>query len=272
MMTKREFLDMIHGWPDDRPMLFAGQTGVTAHVVGLQHTADVLSVKLGWTNPEGGPPGPGNPPQPVDIRVVRESTGPKGPVMVVEPMERGDVLEDVVACAHRQVNSWCLLNNIALPTVEVLDHRPEGARQHEGLYKWSSKTVQIYSVGCPVNSDQSWPRWLRDYSPLGVLAHEYGHHVHQELKRKRVDRLFYDCRCSVEQPVSVYARTENDEDFAEAIRLFITNPYLLQEKCPRRYEFLTDTLKLVQIDWRDWKTCLDNPTLEEKVRRREWPV
>lgn len=206
----------------------------------------------------------------VSINKVRAaSTG--GPVRVIASRDTRDLLEEQVYLVRLQAESWCLLNTMTLPTIEVIDHRPIGSDNTHGWYRWDDEMIQIYSIGCPTNSDESFPRAMKDYSPLGCLAHEVGHHAHKMLKRKRVDRLYYDVRCSTEQPASIYARTKPEEDFAETARLFITNPDLLRYACPRRHAFMIEVLKLLPIEHRDWHEILScMPNIVFKLDKREF--
>lgn len=84
----------------------------------------------------------------------------------------------------------------------------------------------------------SFPGYKADMTPVGVLAHETGHHVDELLGS---DRPLTGWRA--EAPVSGY-EPDRAERFAEAFRLFVTNPDLLRAGRPVRWAHLTEVLGL----------------------------
>lgn len=89
--------------------------------------------------------------------------------------------------------------------------------------------------------------WKSDLTAAGVTCHETGHHIDHCLdypsdKWRRIE----------ERPVSGY-RPNREEDFAEAMRLFILNPDLLYQAWPIRFGLLErEGLRpIVNLGWEE---------------------
>lgn len=94
--------------------------------------------------------------------------------------------------------------------------------------------------------DSPYSRWRgkSDLTPTGVACHEVGHIVHIRLLREgrqdlnnRIKQLWTTDR---KHAITSYARTLPREDFAEAHRLWATNPGLLKELSPERWELQSE--------------------------------
>jgi hypothetical protein len=103
----------------------------------------------------------------------------------------------------------------------------------------------------------TYPGYKADLTPYGVICHEFGHHVDHVLggargisKRKAWNEVINN-----EEEISGY-EPNCMEAFAEAFRLFLTNPGLLKEGRPERWEYFTETLKLTPPHSSSWKTVL----------------
>jgi hypothetical protein len=188
-----------------------------------------------------------------------------------EPEEkRVDRLREALDAARDQMFKWCDDHQLARPKVDYLEDRhPLMPPGDLGYYYRETQTVMVHITACPIPSDTDVVGWLRDYSPIGVMAHEFGHHVNQLLGWKKLMRRYYDVRCSTEKVVSSYGALQDTEDFAEAFRLFITNPGLLALTSSRRYMFLAQDLEFGTPDNLDWKSILaSHPNLIEEVEGR----
>jgi len=88
----------------------------------------------------------------------------------------------------------------------------------------------------------SYPGYIADRTPFGVIAHEIGHHVDCLMGEERGHTYFSDFSKRIkaesgEKPITSYA--PNDAEwFAEMMRLFITNPNLLREIRPKTFDIL----------------------------------
>lgn len=92
-----------------------------------------------------------------------------------------------------------------------------------------------------------------DLSPTGVIAHEVGHIVHFALKglRRDPDAVALNNRARElyttdrKHGITSYARTHWHEDFAEAHRLWCTNPDRLKELSESRWELHREIYRLL---------------------------
>lgn len=96
----------------------------------------------------------------------------------------------------------------------------------------------------------SFPGYKADLTPVGVVAHETGHHVDDVTGRRP---LGYGWRN--EERVSGY-EPNRAESFAEAFRLFVTNPDMLRAGRPARWAHLTEGLGLVPGPLTPWDEVL----------------
>jgi hypothetical protein len=126
-------------------------------------------------------------------------------------------------------------------------------------YDRATRGIDVYcDCARPPSIDPklTWPGWIEDFTVLGALCHELAHHVQNLRGWKRVGRIMYNSYMQ-ESPVSKYAKQSRSEDFAECLRLFITNPDLLRVICPMRHELFTETLKYQPTEKRTWREILD---------------
>lgn len=91
-----------------------------------------------------------------------------------------------------------------------------------------------------------------DLTVPGIAAHETGHHLHSE---SDVSMLTVRDAFVGEPSVSGY-EPHPGESFAEAARLFILNPLLLLEGRPKRFDFMTDVVKVRPVHTTPWRDVL----------------
>lgn len=83
----------------------------------------------------------------------------------------------------------------------------------------------------------SFPGYKADLTPAGVVAHETGHHVDALTNHKPLVGWGAEARVTSYEP-------DRAESFAEAFKLFVTNPDLLRVGRPVRWRHLTEVLGL----------------------------
>lgn len=126
--------------------------------------------------------------------------------------------------------------------------------------------VTCLPVDRPAYRSWSYPCWKTDRTAVGVVAHEVGHHIERVLQQSGVltpethgpewRRVMKGKRVSGYEPVP-------SEAWAETLRLFILNPYLLKFAIPRRYKFVRQFLK--PSEQRTWRAVLlDHPAYCEQ--------
>lgn len=180
---------------------------------------------------------------------------------------------------------WLMLNSLPFPDRIYFDRESaNAARRVEdpqskhllrpewlGVYQrtwpggWNAIAVDVNSCHTerrvrPKTSEPFWhaPGAHIDYTPFGVFCHEVGHHVDYILHPKAYSRQngFQEV---VDNEEEVSGCEHNVlESFAEAIRLFITNPDLLRQGRPDRYEYLTRGMGLKPRHNRGWRVVLRN--------------
>lgn len=135
-----------------------------------------------------------------------------------------------------------------------------------GYYVSATKRAHVFVDKCRPPSTTAyswtWPGYKADLTVLGVTAHEAGHHVsafHPKVKQRDLRRLYKELVVG-EKPLTSYAATCTEEDIAESVKLFITNPTLLWELRPLRYGVLALNLELRPVVTQHWREVLaDSP-------------
>lgn len=100
----------------------------------------------------------------------------------------------------------------------------------------------------------SWPGYMVDRTPFGVYCHELGHYVDDLCSRKGTDFAQAMRKASGEAKLTNYC-PNTAEWLAEMMRLFITDPDLLQAVRPRTYESLVGA-GLLPSELRPWQDVL----------------
>lgn len=142
-----------------------------------------------------------------------------------------------------------------------------------GLYLDVTRCAKVFLDRCREPSNLSWDRtgWKYDHTPVGVAAHELGHHVSLCVRgmmypsRSTQYAVWREC-VEGESPTSSYGCTRTEEDIAESVMLFVTNPELLQLGWPRRYWMLTNAYGLCPVETRSWREVLASPKYEGLVQ------
>jgi hypothetical protein len=186
---------------------------------------------------------------------------------------------------------WLRLNGLPLPNT-VAFSREEHARlnptKFEKLWlgfhvsKRGKSHIAVSVEDCdfsnrfqtPVGWFVQAPGSFEDYSPIGVFCHEVGHHVDYALNPRAYSRSKASGFPSVVDDEEEVSRGEYNvhESFAEAIRLFVTNPDLLRRGRPERWEHIVGKLKLKPLHDEPWQRVLSKAPLYVKRSVVEWLV
>jgi hypothetical protein len=118
-----------------------------------------------------------------------------------------------------------------------------------GYYSELSKMVVVDADACAVPARgvmRSWsfPGYSVDRTPVGVLAHEVGHYIDHMWNFP--SSLFDFSAPTIKREVVSSYEPNATERFAETMRLFITNPALLEHWRPERYRYLVRNTGLAQ--------------------------
>lgn len=164
-------------------------------------------------------------------------------------MTKGQLLFD----GEIRVVQWCKKNGISPPVVEVhsIGKCPFGvcAYYRDGKIDiWPGMCAAVGTAG----RQWSYPGYVVDRTPFGVLAHELGHHVDGQ-HGAAGGNLSHEWRPIDPEPLTGYCPNDN-EWFAEIFRLFVTNPDLLASVRPRVFRLFDRQWNSVES--RDWRTVL----------------
>lgn len=154
------------------------------------------------------------------------------------------------------IETWCVMNEVDPPTVrESTDPETFGTCAY---YRDEVIYISVHACAGVGMAGRAWsyPGYVVDRTPYGVLAHELGHHVDGAhgpaggvlgpLWRKETG----------EQQITGYCDNDN-EWFAEIFRLFVTNPSLLEQLRPRTYAKLIKQWPKRAM-WASWESVLSD--------------
>lgn len=151
---------------------------------------------------------------------------------------------------------FCEANRLSLPAV---DEQPGASWRFRGTCAYYRRDVITIcpSVCAPPGTggrQWSWPGYVVDRTPYGVIQHELGHHVDYTLSD---DKGAYGGDFSVklrrltgEDRITSYC-PNTWEWFAEIFRLYVTNSDLLRALRPRTHEQLRAIYRpVIDVPWR----------------------
>jgi hypothetical protein len=134
---------------------------------------------------------------------------------------------------------WCNLNCVKPPEIKIWYSDPP----FDTCAYYRDDLISIWPHECArigVSARQwSYPGYVVDRTPYGVLQHELGHHV-DEAKTYRRGILSSKWREATGE-LKLTSYCDNDmEWFAELFRLFVSNPDLLQILRPKIYRLMIE--------------------------------
>jgi len=171
------------------------------------------------------------------------------------------------------LEKFCNANNLVMPAIKKV--ASENWRFGRTCAYYRPTTITICESLCASASHGkplwSWPGYVIDRTPYGVLAHELGHHADCATGTQAGpywSTYATDIRqASREERLTNYC--PNDAEwFAEMFRLFITNPSLLAALRPRTHDRLRKTWVPVVAD--GWEKVLgDAPEwIQDQAHRK----
>lgn len=152
------------------------------------------------------------------------------------------------------IHSWCDANGVPRQTVSKMTGEPTfcvcAYYRDNKIFIWVHSCAAIGLAGrC-----WSYPGYVVDRTPYGVLAHETGHHV-EKAHGSEGGIVAQQWRYQTwEPPITSYAPNHN-EWFAEMFRLFLTNPDLLSKIRPKTYALMIERWPN-RIETRPWQEVL----------------
>lgn len=179
---------------------------------------------------------------------------------------------DLFDRGRAHIARWCALNVVELPRITTRTGRPTFgvcAYYRDGeITIWVNACAAIGRVG----RQWSYPGYVVDRTPYGVLAHELGHHVDRQHGPNG------GFRSHVWRPLDAAALTgycpNDNEWFAELFRLFVTNPDLFRRVRPKIADlFFNDWGHIAET--RSWRVVLaESPrhiaAAQNKIPKLRW--
>ncbi len=158
---------------------------------------------------------------------------------------------DLFVRGWKHVYAWCAVNGVSVPEiVEGGDPRDFGTCAY---YRDGVIYIDVSACARPGTAGRawSWPGYVVDRTPYGVLAHELGHHV-DRAHGPGGGVLSHLWRPLDMAPLTSYCPNDN-EWFAELFRLFVTNPDLFRRVRP----------KIADLFFGEWPSVVETRTWAE---------
>lgn len=181
---------------------------------------------------------------------------------------------DMLATGIELVWAWCEANGFRVPAVKTYEREEWRIASTCAYYR--PETIHIARDRCShvgtANRAWSYPGYITDRTPYGVMAHELGHHV--DYVRSGVKGAYggdfsVTMRAESREPKLTSYCPNDWEWFAEMFRLFVTNPTLLLAVRPKTFMLMVNA-GLRPVNPRPWRVVLkDAPprTLEMAERK-----
>lgn len=174
-------------------------------------------------------------------------------------MVPGQSKEALYKRGHARALDFCLKNKIKMPEM-----RPTGRDvwRFDGTcayYRPTYIAICVEKCAAPGFGGRlwSWPGYVVDRTPFGVIQHELGHHVDIVMSGETKGYMgSYSARMrewAKEDPITTYCPNYG-EWFAEIFRLFVTNADLLRLLRPESYALLRE--RFTPVSHKDWRTEL----------------
>lgn len=140
------------------------------------------------------------------------------------------------------IERFCIANSLTVPPVHVV---PSSEWHFRECAYYRPIYINICLEKCAsigqTGPAWSYPGYVADRTPYGVLAHELGHHA-DRTRSTRTGAYFGDysleTRRAANEPRLTGYCPNDAEWFAEHFRLFVTNPDLLRLIRPRTFALL----------------------------------
>lgn len=161
------------------------------------------------------------------------------------------------------IKRFCEVNGLEVPEIRIAD-RATWAFSVCAYYRPTYIAICIEKCALVGKAGMQWsfPGYIADRTPYGVLAHEIGHHV--DVMRGRTARMregtyFSEYSTAIRKESGEKKLTSycpNDAEwFAEMMRLFITNPTMLATLRPRTFNILWN-VGFRHVEPRPWNEVL----------------
>jgi hypothetical protein len=161
---------------------------------------------------------------------------------------------ELLELGRKHIYQWCDINGF--------EKGPDIRAHWEGICPFGvcayyrNSVIDIWPNMCAAvgmaGRQWSYPGYVVDRTPFGVLAHELGHHI-DNAGGPAGGELSHILRPIDPKPLTSYCPDDN-EWFAELFRLFVTNPDLLKAVRPKIFPHFDSRWKSVET--RPWREVL----------------
>jgi hypothetical protein len=201
--------------------------------------------------------------------------------------------DDLVDAGRARIDLFCSANSVPVPALFRVNtdrwhfgacafYRPDCDRYRKYFGVEDGLGKDGYGLGINVcvplcatpcgdteSRNWSWPGSVTDRTPYGVLCHELGHHCDWLTGDKKGEYYSEYCErvkdAAREPGVTSYADENPAEWFAEAFRVFVTNPALLRCLRPKTFSALEGKwVPVGSVD--DWRKPLGSNVPDRVIR------
>jgi hypothetical protein len=171
--------------------------------------------------------------------------------------------QEMLAKGIERVKAFCELNSdkLFVPSVTVLSKSEWRFSSTCAYYRPTNIVICPDRCATIGKAGRAWsyPGYMIDRTPFGVMAHELGHHVDWALSTPEARGSYggdfsMQMRLATNEPKLTGYCPNDWEWFAEMFRLFVTNSDLLRAVRPKTYTQLVSHLKPVET--RPWREVL----------------
>jgi hypothetical protein len=178
--------------------------------------------------------------------------------------------EKAIIYASKLIDRCKKINNIKSELKLEIDYSIKDAL---GLYYTDKPNrILVNPAMCESIGDYTSPGYCNDFSTFGVVLHEFSHYLSLFVYKGMVE-AYTQCFGKALFRISSYPLSEfdKDEEVAEMITLYLSNPYLLKLISNDRYEFIKCWFKSPTVCnkekcYRIWKKF--NRRLKTKLRKK----
>lgn len=180
----------------------------------------------------------------------------------------------MLASGQSLMAEFCEANRLMGPLIDVV--RPQDWRFSSTCAYYRQDQITICVERCAhigrVGRAWSFPGYVIDRTPHGVVQHELGHHVdftRSELRGAYGGDFSSRMRQATGEPKLTNYCPNDWEWFAEMFRLFVTNSDLLRAVRPRTYQAIRTAGYRPVIDrpWREVLAAAPQRTIEMAARK-----
>lgn len=127
---------------------------------------------------------------------------------------------------------------------------PTGKLEHNtnGEYFKKSQNFAMFSAGTTMVSDFAMDRRNNDKDLEGLAVHELAHglfanNLESFIAASGYWKSQFRVGTMLEFPITDYAKRNADEDLSETVKYYFMDPGMLQDKCPRRFQFVKEVVE-----------------------------